>query len=227
MVLLQQRRQLNQNSKVLVDVGKYLKALPQFAHMIITITTVSYLAFIFNCFLIIRFVHQPWHFPPSSQDPLFPAGLPIHLVPSSCASDSASSYHCMRLQIIITYLLLYKNPITGMHFVIVGDSCVCGEHWIYLITSTDCHWLSSVLTLYHSNVVVQAVRIMIIQYMLFCLLRLQCTFSLNCWWRVWVSVHAVYTVYCCTTCMCVDSLQMHLKMPPISSRHCSSLLSAI
>ena len=31
---------------------------------------------------------RPLHFPPSPHDPLFPAGLPTHSVPSSCTSES-------------------------------------------------------------------------------------------------------------------------------------------
>ena len=50
-------------------------------------------------------VYQPYHLPPSPQDPLLPAGLPTHLAPSSCASDPASADHCACLQIIFTYLL--------------------------------------------------------------------------------------------------------------------------
>jgi len=45
----------------------------------------------------------------SPQDPLFPAGLPTHFAPSSCASDSASADHWARLQIIFTYLLTYQE----------------------------------------------------------------------------------------------------------------------
>ena len=54
-------------------------------------------------------VHRPSHFPPSPQDPLLPAGLPTHLTPSYCASDSASTDQCARLQIIFTYLLTYLH----------------------------------------------------------------------------------------------------------------------
>jgi len=54
------------------------------------------------------YLYQPWHFPPSPQDPLFPAGLPTHLAPSSCTS--ISSDHCVRLQTIFTYLLTYLVP---------------------------------------------------------------------------------------------------------------------
>jgi len=50
-------------------------------------------------------VLQPWHFPPSPQDTLFPAHIPTHFRPSSCASDLASADHCACLQIIFTYLL--------------------------------------------------------------------------------------------------------------------------
>ena len=43
---------------------------------------------------------------PSPQEPLFPAaGLPTHLAPSSCTSNSASADHCERLQITFAYLL--------------------------------------------------------------------------------------------------------------------------
>jgi len=49
-------------------------------------------------------LYQPWHLPPSPQDP---AGLPSHLAPSCCVSDSALVDHCARLQIIFTYLLTY------------------------------------------------------------------------------------------------------------------------
>jgi len=41
------------------------------------------------------------------QDPMFPAGLPTHLAPSFCTSDSASADHCAHLQIIFTYLFSY------------------------------------------------------------------------------------------------------------------------
>jgi len=53
-------------------------------------------------------VYQPWHLPPSPQDPLFPAGLPTQLAPSYCASYSALADHCACLQIIFTYLVTYN-----------------------------------------------------------------------------------------------------------------------
>ena len=49
-------------------------------------------------------MYQPSHLPPSPQDPLFPAGLPSHIAPSSCASDLATADHCAHLQTIFTYL---------------------------------------------------------------------------------------------------------------------------
>ena len=49
-------------------------------------------------------VYQHWHFPPSPQDPVLPAGL--HLVPSFWASDLAGQCAC--LQIIFTYVLTYS-----------------------------------------------------------------------------------------------------------------------
>jgi len=53
----------------------------------------------------------------SPQDPLFPVGLPIHLAPSSCASNSALADHCARLPIyLFTY---YKINITT----IFGPRC--------------------------------------------------------------------------------------------------------
>jgi len=47
--------------------------------------------------------------PPSAQDPLFPAGLPVHLATSSCASVSASDDRCARVYklYLVTYLLTY------------------------------------------------------------------------------------------------------------------------
>jgi len=50
-------------------------------------------------------VYQLWHLLPSPQHPLFPAGLPTHLEPSSCTSDLTSMDHCAQLQITFTYLL--------------------------------------------------------------------------------------------------------------------------
>jgi len=50
----------------------------------------------------------------SPRDPLFPADLSTHLAPSSRAPDSASADKCARLQIIVTYLLIYK---LHMHYI--------------------------------------------------------------------------------------------------------------
>ena len=72
-------------------------------------------------------VYQPWHFPPSN--PLFPAGLPTHLAPSSCTSDSASADHCVHLQIIFAILLktkvsdtVYRPGFSYIDYVSVKDS---------------------------------------------------------------------------------------------------------
>jgi len=73
-----------------------------------------------NLFLLLQdrlpsispYLYQSWHLPSSSQDPLLPAGLPLHLTPLLLRLRFGFADHCARLEIIFTYLLTYMIPQT-------------------------------------------------------------------------------------------------------------------
>jgi len=58
-------------------------------------------------------LHLPRYFPPSSKTHLFQLALQSPSLLPSCALDSPSADHCVRLQIIFTYLLTYTISVVS------------------------------------------------------------------------------------------------------------------